>query len=115
VYEEQVLSQKDRNVYERRTRVYKITTEQQILDAVRETRDMNRVPLFVRTPKNKFTFNDVKQRLAKAYNLGHSADGGLVQEINLRLAFTESFGNPIKKSEQRDKINLLVKRALLTN
>jgi hypothetical protein len=56
---------------------------------------MNRIPLILRTPKNNFNLNDLKQSIAKGYNLGYSQDA--VLEINLRSLFAESYGHPLKK------------------
>ena len=64
---EKVLSQKEKLAYERRTRVYKVQKIDQLFDAVKETRDMNRVPLFLRTPKNTLNLKDLKPKFAQAF------------------------------------------------
>jgi hypothetical protein len=61
------------------------------------------------------TLAAAKPRISKAFQLGQSAEGTPCFELNLRQLFADSFGNPIKKTEQREKINLLVKRALLSS
>ena len=84
------------------------------MDVVKQTREMNRVPVILRTPKNPMHLQDVKPYLATAFNLPYTNQND-VCELNLRQLFAESFGNPVKKTEQRDKINQLVKKALLQN
>ena len=68
----------------------------------------------MRTPKNPMQLKDVKPYLSSAFNLPFSGPND-VCELNLRQVFSESFANPIKKTEQRDKINQLVKKAMLQN
>ena len=54
LYEEQVLSQKEKVAYDKRMRVYHVTSEDQLSEALHDTRKMNRISLFVRTPKSQF-------------------------------------------------------------
>ena len=110
-YEDSFLSQGEKLAYSKRMRIFKISSEQQLTDALKETRDMNRVPLIVRTPKNTLTLSDIKPRVCKGFQM--SPEGTV--ELNLRQVFSESFGNPIKKEEQREVISSLVKQALVTN
>lgn len=62
---------------------------------------MNRIPLFLRTPKNNIEMNEVFKRVVYYLHLPED-----ISEINLRKIFSESYGNPVKKSEQREKLNL---------
>ena len=71
-----MLSQKEKQAYDQRTRLYKVQSEQQLMDALRETRDMDRVPLIIRTPRNNLHLTDLKPRIAKAFHLGYSGDQG---------------------------------------
>ena len=36
-----------------------------------------------------------------------------VQEVNLRRVFSDSVANPVKKTEQRERLNKIVKIAIL--
>jgi len=69
---------------------------------------MNRIPLFVRTSMNHLTMGDIAQKTVQTLHLPSDA----YQEINIRKIFSESMGNPIKKQEQREKLNALVKAAI---
>lgn len=73
---------------------------------------MNRVPLILRTAKSNAQLKDLKPSIAKGFGLGFSSDVTSICEINLRSIFAESFGNPLKKIEQRDKLHGLIKDAL---
>lgn len=97
VYEDTVLSQKDRQAYEKRTRIYKVQSEQHLSAALKECRDMNRVPLIIRTPKCQLSLPNVKPMIVNGFQLGYTPES--VQELNLRHVFVESFGNPLKKTE----------------
>jgi|LauGreDrversion4_2_1035121.scaffolds.fasta_scaffold262174_2 hypothetical protein len=66
---------------------------------------MNRVPLILRTAKNNVQLNDLKASIAKGYGIGFNPDQSTVSEVNLRAIFADSFGNPIKKIEQREKLH----------
>jgi len=111
VHEERVLSQGEKLAYAKRMRIYKVHSEQQLTDALRDTRAMNRVPLIVRTPKNSLSIGDITPRICKGFSIGSEG----AAELNLRQVFAESFGNPLKKQEQREAINRMVRKALLTN
>lgn len=62
-----MLSQKERVAYDNRTRLYKVNNEQALKDALKDTRDMNRVPLIIRTPKNNFSLKDLKPSISSAF------------------------------------------------
>ena len=64
---------------------------------------MQRIPLFLRTPKNTLDMNELIEKVAMIYNLPSASD--CINEINLRKIFSESVNNAIKKNEQRERLN----------
>ncbi|CDW79882.1 UNKNOWN [Stylonychia lemnae] len=100
VFEEQVLAQKEKIIYDKRIRLYHVSSQDQLEEAIRDTKQMNRVPLFK---------NGVADRVV---NILHLPAEDSLCEINLRKIFSETIGNPIKKTEQREKLNLQIRKAI---
>ncbi len=67
--DEQTAIQKEKQIFDNRTRIYKVSGDQQLMDAIKDTRNMNRVPLILRTPKNSMKLSDIKPFLASAFSL----------------------------------------------
>eukprot|EP00347_Sterkiella_histriomuscorum_P018096 403346805 len=120
-FEEQVLAQKEKIVYDKRMRLYHVQSFQQLDDAVRETRNMNRIPLFVRTPSNQLNVrqliaqiltqkNELIEKIQSVLSLQQGPEG--LSEVNLRKIFSETMSNPIKKTEMREKLNHQIKKAI---
>lgn len=51
VFEEEVLGTREKVLYDKRVRLYKVNTIDQWMDALKETKTMERIPVFIRTPK----------------------------------------------------------------
>lgn len=69
---------------------------------------MNRIPVLMRTMNNKITREEVTNKINQMLHLPDE-----VNHINLRKIFVDSMNNPIKKSEQRDKLNHVIKQAIV--
>jgi hypothetical protein len=55
MFEEVVLANKEKVMYEKRIRLYKVNNDESFNEAIKETRSQNRIPVFIRTSKNNWT------------------------------------------------------------
>lgn len=103
-----ILGNKEKILYEKRIRLYKVRNDDEWNLAIKETRAMNRIPVYIRTPRNKTSMNEAIHKIVAMLHLPEESN-----EINLRKVFADCMGNPIKKNEQRDKLNIVARKAIL--
>ena len=49
VFEEEVLANKEKVIYEKRVRLFKVSNSEQWVQALKDTKEMARIPVFIRT------------------------------------------------------------------
>lgn len=105
------MNQREKIIYDKRMRIYRVENTQDLSSALSESRALDRIPLFIRSPNNPMTRDDVASLYARLMHLPSET----VQEINLRRVFSETVGNPIKKQEVREKLNQMVRSSILSS
>ena len=86
VFEERVIQVKEKQAYDKRMRLYRINSNESLIEALKDTKQMNRIPLFLRTPKNNIEMNEIFKRVVYYLHLPED-----ISEINLRKIFSESY------------------------
>jgi len=51
LFQENVIAKREKDLYEKRTRLFKASNDEQLASALQATREMGRIPVFIRTLK----------------------------------------------------------------
>ena len=108
LFEEKYIANKEKVQYEKRIRFYRVQSEEQWAEALTETRQMGRIPVFIRTQQCHVAKDEALDKVREVLGLPEK-----MNEIDLRKMFLESQGNPLKKNEQKQHLNQLVKTSIL--